>query len=143
MQIDLFNRQRAISVDLAQLNAVASEAATNCASEIGSGEAVLGQLDSLEISIVSDRVIAQVHRRFLAVSGPTDVITFDHGEIFISATTAARQAVAEGESTNRELARYIVHGLLHLNGHLDEKPTDAARMWQIQERILQEVWPAF
>ena len=51
--------------------------------------------------------------------GPTDVITFEHGEIIVSATTAERQARREDETLDRELARYIIHGVLHLNGHLD------------------------
>ena len=102
---------------------------------------MLAQLEAVEISIVSDRMIAQVHRRFLNIPGPTDVITFEHGEVIVSATTAARQAQLENEPLERELARYIVHGILHLNGHLDELPGDAAQMWQAQEAVLQSLWP--
>ena len=40
------------------------------------------------------------------------------------------------------MLRYIVHGLLHLNGHNDADPADAAKMWQAQEQIVGEVWPA-
>ena len=141
MDIEIFNRQRAITVDLARLKSVANCAAARCIPEVGDGFAVLGQLERVEVSVVSDRVIAQIHQRFLNLPGPTDVITFNHGEIFISATTAAKEAVAENESTNRELARYIIHGLLHLNGHLDKLPDEAAKMWHAQELVLQEVWP--
>ena len=118
-----------------------SNACTACLAYEGSGSAVLGQLPFVEVAIVSDRMIAQVHRRFLKIPGPTDVITFEHGEIIVSATTAARQARLENESTDRELARYIIHGILHLNGHLDENADDAARMWQVQEAVLDSLWP--
>lgn len=95
----------------------------------------------MEVSIVSDRAIAAVHRRFLKVRGATDVITFPHGEIVVSATTAARQAMEHGEAMGRELARYVVHGLLHLHGHLDAESKDAAAMWRAQEKVLDQLWP--
>ena len=100
-----------------------------------------GNLAIVDVSVVSDRVITRVHRQFLDVPGATDVITFEHGEIVLSATTAARQALENGEECNREIARYIVHGLLHLNGYDDNEATAAAAMWKIQERVLQAVWP--
>ncbi len=63
----------------------------------GAARAVARKLDEVEVSVVSDRVIARVHRHFLEVPGATDVITFAHGEIVLSATTAARQARENGE----------------------------------------------
>ena len=41
--------------------------------------------------LISDRRMAHLHRKFLGLSGPTDVLTFQHGEIFISVETARRQ----------------------------------------------------
>ena len=95
----------------------------------------------VEVAVVSDRVIARVHRQFMGIPGATDVITFRHGEIVLSATTAARQARVHGETCDREAARYIVHGLLHLNGHEDAGTEDAAAMWRAQEEILRTCWP--
>ena len=79
----------------------------------------------------------------MGIPGATDVITFGHGEIVLSAATAERQARENGEERNREVARYIVHGLLHLNGHEDADPADATTLWQAQETILEAVWPKF
>ena len=93
------------------------------------------------MAVVSDRVIARVHQQFMDIAGATDVITFGHGEIVLSAATAARQARAHGETCDREVARYIVHGLLHLNGHEDAETADAAAMWRAQEEVLQACWP--
>lgn len=108
---------------------------------MGDGQAVLAGLPGVEIALVSDRVIAQVHRRFLDVPGATDVITFEHGELVVSATTAMRQARELGEIVERETLRYIVHGLLHLNGHEDAEATEAAEMWRAQEQIVDQIWP--
>ena len=56
---------------------------------------VLSGLDEVEISVVSDDVIRDVHARFLNDPTATDVITFPHGdgigEIIVSFDTAIRR----------------------------------------------------
>ena len=141
MEVNLFNRQRAVVLPVERLRVLAARAAGACLAHQGRADSVLEGLSAVEISLVSDRVIAQVHRQFLNVPGATDVITFPHGEIIISAKTAARQARQHGEAVEREVARYIVHGFLHLHGHEDAEPDDAAAMWQTQEKVLVELWP--
>ena len=112
-----------------------------CLERPGQRQPVLAVLPEVEAVLVSDRVIARIHRRFMNIPGATDVITFEHGELVVSATTASRQARELGEAIERELLRYIVHGLLHLNGHEDAAAADAAKMWRAQEEILNGVWP--
>ncbi len=99
---------------------------------------VLRGLAEVEVSFLSDAAIARVHRDFMGIPGATDVITFDHGEIVISTETARENAALYGRSLGEELALYIVHGLLHLNGYEDKTGPEAARMHRIQEKILQE-----
>jgi probable rRNA maturation factor len=70
--------------------------------------------------------------------GPTDVLTFQHGEIFISVETAKRHAHAFGSSPASELRLYIVHGLLHLHGFDDQTRTGAQKMHKMQEKILRD-----
>ncbi len=86
--------------------------------------------------MISDRKISELHRRFMQIEGPTDVITFQHGEIFISVETAERQAEAHHTSLNHELRLYLVHGLLHLHGFDDREPAATRRMQAAQERIV-------
>lgn len=80
--------------------------------------------------------MAAIHRDFLDIPGPTDVITFPYGEIFICAPVAAARSSEFAHSTTTELALYAVHGLLHLAGLDDIEPADAARMAREQSRIL-------
>lgn len=82
--------------------------------------------------------MSRLHREFLGKTGPTDVLTFQHGEIFISIETAKRHARAFGNSLLRELQLYIVHGLLHLNGFDDRTQPGARRMEELQAKILGE-----
>ncbi len=119
------------------LRQFASHALEACRGHSADGCFALRALDEVEVAIVSDRVIADVHRRFMNIPGPTDVITFEHGEIVASAQTAALYARQYGHGVDRELALYIIHGLLHLNGYDDHTRSDAARMGRTQQRILQ------
>ncbi|MEM9238316.1 MAG: rRNA maturation RNase YbeY [Verrucomicrobiota bacterium] len=81
-----------------------------------------------------------MHDQFMGIAGATDVITFEHGEIVIGVEVARRQAKDYGEPEERELFRYLVHGLLHLAGHEDEKEADRKRMEEAQERLVGEFW---
>lgn len=139
MEVALYNRQR--TVTLSRLTDVAKALPAVCRPYPGSARSLLDELPAVEISVVSDRVMARVHREFLGVAGATDVITFPHGEIVVSATTAVNQAAEHGESVERELARYVVHGFLHLHGHLDAVLAEAEAMWRVQERVLNQIWP--
>jgi probable rRNA maturation factor len=137
--IEISNHQE-MAVDLELLVEVANKALPLCIARAAEGGGVLLNLDEVEVSIVSDEAIAAVHAEFLDDPTPTDVITFDHGEILVSAETAAARAPEFGHSTDRELALYVVHGLLHLAGYGDKSEGEFERMRQMQEEVLTSVW---
>ena len=110
-----------------------------CVRRSGDGMFALTKFPVIEVAVVSDAVIAQVHEQFMGVPGATDVITFDHGEIVVSADTARVQAGEHGHGVTEELALYIIHGLLHLNGFDDIAPRDRAKMHRVQDRIWRAV----
>jgi len=133
----LFNRQRKVKFDLPWLRRFATEALPECLKHSNGSTPVLPTLSEVEVAIVSDPAIAKVHGQFLEDPTPTDVITFEHGEILISADTALYNAKRFGSNLEAELGLYIIHGFLHLNGFLDELPEDAAQMAEVQNRIHQ------
>lgn len=106
---------------------------------------------ALSVTIVGDRRIAALHREYLGVPGPTDVISFPLddddepaagvpallGEVVVSADTAAREARARKLPFERELLLYVAHGTLHLLGYDDHDPRDRARMHRRQEALLE------
>jgi probable rRNA maturation factor len=90
--------------------------------------------------ICSDPEIAELHRQFMDVEGPTDVLSFPGdlgylGDIAVSYETAARQAADEGHSFEREVAYLTLHGLLHLLGYDDLDLESRARMFEQQDRL--------
>jgi probable rRNA maturation factor len=97
---------------------------------------VLPGLVEVSVVLVSDCRIGLLHDEFLGDPRPTDVITFLHGEIVVSAETARREASSRGIHLPHEVARYAVHGLLHLAGWSDATAGEAARMRSVQEKIL-------
>jgi probable rRNA maturation factor len=100
------------------------------------------------VVLVDDRRIAALHRRWLGVPGPTDVITFDlsagpclpraalAGDIVVSVETARRVARQVGWTPRQELFYYIVHGLLHLTGYDDHAPADRRAMRARERKVL-------
>jgi len=135
-KIMLHNLQRKISIDVAELEKFAGNAVQLSLQLRQRQRTDLRKLNEVFIWLISDRRMALLHRKFLGQSGPTDVLTFQHGEIFISVETARRHARAFGNSILRELKLYIVHGLLHLHGFEDQTPSEAHKMKAAQERIL-------
>ena len=130
------NLQRKVPVDIVDLEKFARKAVQFCLDMRRDRRTDLGQLQEIFVFIVSDRRIASLHRQFMNQPGPTDVLTFQHGEIFVSAETARRNARRFATTLARELGLYIVHGLLHLHGFDDATRAGEQKMKAIQQRIL-------
>jgi probable rRNA maturation factor len=130
------NLQRKISVNVAELEKFAGNAVQHSLQLQKGKQTDLRKSGEVSVWLLSDRRMAFLHRKFLGQSGPTDVLTFQHGEIFISVDTARRHARAFGNSLLQELKLYIVHGLLHLHGFDDRTPAEVRKMKKAQEKIL-------
>jgi probable rRNA maturation factor len=135
-KISVRNLQRKVPVNVAKLQEFAVKVLRRCLQLRKRKRTDLRKLGDIFVWLVSDDRISRLHRQFLDQIGPTDVLTFQHGEIFISAETAKRHARVFGNPLVRELELYIVHGLLHLHGFDDQTPAEARKMQCIQERIL-------
>jgi probable rRNA maturation factor len=103
----------------------------------------------LGLHLVASPEMALLNETFLRHSGPTDVITFDHlespdapllhGEIFICLDEAVRQARAFRTTWQNELARYIIHGVLHLRGYDDLTAVKCRVMKREENRLLRQL----
>ncbi len=144
-RIEIFPHADCKEEILSLLREHAAKALPFCLDSPGPEKPVLGDLDEVEINLITDEVIAGIHGEYMDDPTPTDVITFHHGEILVSVETAEREAPLHGNSVAEEILLYIIHGFLHLNGHTDLEESDRSRMDREQERILKKIvdGPAF
>ncbi|MBI1883934.1 MAG: rRNA maturation RNase YbeY [Chlamydiae bacterium] len=106
----------------------------------------------LDISFVTDRRIRTLNRRFLGHEGATDVIAFPVdalapqgapwmlGEIVVSLERAKAQSKTWKRDFHEEALLYIIHGILHLLGYRDDRPSLKRKMWERQDEILKKVF---
>lgn len=95
-------------------------------------ESEIRRIGDVNIIFCSDHYILDINRRYLEHDYFTDIITFDYcegeklsGDLFISVDTVRENALEYGaESFDQELARVMVHGLLHLIGYDDHSEAD-------------------
>ena len=101
---------------------------------------------ALDVTFTNDRSMKKYNAELVGHSGSTDVITFAYlegtdgffpgevgVELIINPDAAAREGGRRGTGYARELALYLVHGLLHAAGEDDLDP-DARRRMRRRER---------
>jgi len=106
----------------------------------------------VSVLLVGDERMCELHAIHLDDPTTTDVLTFDlrdrsdiagplsvDGDLVLCVDEAARQADARGHDVARELLLYAVHGLLHLLGHDDHDPDEAAAMHVREDELLQAI----
>jgi probable rRNA maturation factor len=138
-EISVRNLQRIIPVKVVDLGRFAVRAMRSCLKRRKRKNTELTKLPEIFVYLISDRRMALLHRQFLHQTGPSDVLTFDHGEIFISVEAALRNARVFGNSLGQELRLCLVHGLLHLHGFDDRTRASAQKMEKAQQKILQQL----
>ena len=142
--LSIRNRQRAIPVDVRRLRRITLVLLRDLLAK---------EAFELGICLVHPPEMTRLNETFLGHNGPTDVITFDysdggrvqkeprglHGEIVICVQEAVSQARRFRTSWQRELARYVIHGLLHLEGYDDRRGADRRKMKREEGRLLRRL----
>lgn len=133
--LEIYNRQRGPQFDREFLVRMGLAAYPACLEAATESDAPLRTLAGVEVSILSDRRIGQVHAEFFGDPAPTDVITFHHGEIVLGAGIVRENAIRFRRPPDDEAALCLVHGLLHLAGWRDDTSEAAKKMSERQEQI--------
>ena len=138
IRLEISNRQRGVSFDRPFIARMVQAAYPLCLAACHADTVPLAKLTVIEATILSDRTIARVHREFFDDPSPTDVITFQHGEIVLGAGVIFDNAKRFDRSANEEAALCVIHGLLHLAGWDDLTAADAKKMAARQEQIFKQ-----
>jgi len=101
-------------------------------------------ISNLEINFITGRSILDINKRYLKHNYTTDIITFNYssvtkhidGEIFISIDEALVNSEKFKVAFSDELARLVIHGILHLLGYDDEKKCDKIIMKRLENKLL-------
>jgi probable rRNA maturation factor len=119
---------------------------------VGRAHALLDRpLRELSVVLVNDAVMSDLHRRYMDLPGPTDVLTFPldethtAGEIVICVPEARRRAKEHRIRIRDELLLYAIHGMLHLSGLDDRTRRGFTQMHRMEDQILTQlgVGPVF
>lgn len=106
----------------------------------------------VSVTLVDDKVIQDLNRRYREVDRPTDVLSFPMeddfpfpdetesvpllGDVVISVERAVAQAQEYGHSLEREVGFLATHGFLHLLGYDHDDAEAETRMFSRQEEVL-------
>lgn len=108
---------------------------------------------TMSVSIVSDKIIKILNKKYRNKNKSTDVLSFSQkefnsflnleneqnlGDIVISLDKVLKQAHEYNHSIEREASFLFIHGFLHLFGYDHKTINDEKRMYALQEEILME-----
>jgi rRNA maturation RNase YbeY len=99
---------------------------------------------SVIVALVTDARLQALHRDYLGIDEPTDIMTFPAddpetsacgGELVVSVDHAVSRSAEWGLTTEGEIAFLVTHGLLHLLGWRDDSDEDRRRMISRQTEL--------
>lgn len=106
-----------------------------------------GKSGDITYVFCSDDYVFEMNKQYLQHNTLTDIITFDYsengkisGDICISIDRVKENAESYRIDFDRELARVMAHGVLHLLGYKDKKAEEKKVMTSKEDFYLQ-LWP--
>lgn len=95
--------------------------------------------DEVNIHFISDEEMCELHDQYFDDPSSTDCISFPLdeeilGDVFVCPLTAIRYAEKKQLEVAKEVALYVIHGLLHLIGYDDLNRNDKIKMRRAEKR---------
>lgn len=143
MTVNLRNDQKVIDINMVYLNKVTKDLVR-----------ILGYSDEkVNIVILDNESISALNKKYLDKKGPTDVLAFSMkegkedfvtnnevlGDIAVSAEMAKQRSNELEVDFQKELLLYIIHGVLHLIGYEDNKPSSKSKMKEKEKELLSQL----
>lgn len=103
------------------------------------------QIGDIHIALMDDDALLALNQKHLDHDHYTDVITFDYStakevncDVAVSTDRVLENATLEGVSVENELARVLIHGILHCVGYSDKTPNDKRIMRMKEDEMLKQ-----
>ena len=94
----------------------------------------------------NDEYLQKINKKYLQHTDLTDVITFDYshekkllGDIYISIERVKENALIFDSTFKSEIARVMIHGILHLIGYNDKSKIEKKRMREMENKFLKKI----
>ncbi|HLG32020.1 MAG TPA: rRNA maturation RNase YbeY [Ignavibacteriaceae bacterium] len=102
------------------------------------------RIESLEINFTNSEKIREINREYLNHYYSTDILSFNYsedisildGEIIISLDDARNNSKKFKVPFNQEIARLVIHGVLHLIGFDDNNRLNKIKMKRMENKLL-------
>ena len=102
------------------------------------------RIESLEINFINSDKIREINRQYLSHDYSTDILTFNYsdkvsaidGEVIISLDDARNNSKRFNVLFKQEIARLVIHGILHLNGFKDNNRSNKIKMKRMENKLL-------
>jgi len=148
MQVELINSQDSIELNLEFIKKATSYILKKF--DRGSSKRI-------NIIFVGNDEIKKLNKKYRNIDRPTDVLSFSYlsnpdspeeyddfpivGEIYISPEAAVENSMEQGDewSIELEIMLLIIHGLLHIFGYGHENEEDKARMFGVQDSMINDI----
>ena len=99
----------------------------------------------IDFIFCSDSFLKKLNKKHLKQDALTDVITLDYstknqllGDVFISIDRVQENATVYKTTFDQELARVMIHGVLHLIGYQDKSDKEKKIMRKLENKYLAE-----
>jgi rRNA maturation RNase YbeY len=103
------------------------------------------QIGDIHIALMDDDALLALNQKHLDHDHYTDVITFDYStakevncDVAVSTDRVLENATLEGVSVVNELARVLIHGILHCVGYSDKTLNDKQIMRMKEDEMLKQ-----
>ncbi len=106
-----------------------------------------GTPGEINFIISNDDYLLKLNKKYLKKKSYTDILTFPMGEdsgtvsadIYISIDRVRENSKKFKQQVKKELARVMVHGILHMMGYQDEGEENVAKMREKEENYLRDL----
>ena len=88
------------------------------------------------ILLADNATVRRLNARHRGRDKPTNVLTFEPGDIILASGVVAAEAKRDGKRPGDHLAHLVIHGILHLQGYDHDRAGDARAMEMRETRLL-------
>jgi len=88
------------------------------------------------VLLADNATVRRLNARHRGRDKPTNVLTFEPGDIILASGIVAAEAKREGKRAGHHLAHLVIHGMLHLQGFDHDRAGDARAMEMRETRLL-------